>query len=111
MVGRFTVSPMIKAGHYDWVLRIDTPLLDNIETKLDNMFYRKQQSKTNGGYYFIYNYDKKFYTLEQVMQIRNEKLAEFENKGWRGGKNSHPSAIRSTNISRLNKVYDIPLWK
>ena len=106
MPGRLTVSPMIKEGHYDWVLRIDTPVISE-ETKLNNMFYRKQESKMKGGNYFIYNYDKKEYTLEQVMEIRNEKLVEFEKMGLRKGH----SAIKSNNKKRLDVKYDIPVYK
>ena len=71
------------------------------------MFYRKQESKMKGGNYFIYNYDKKEYTLEQVMQIRNEKLVEFEKMGLRQGH----SAIKSNNKKRLDVKYDIPVYK
>ena len=77
------------------------------ETKLNNMFYRKQESKMKGGNYFIYNYNKKEYTLEQVMEIRNEKLVEFEKMGLRKGH----SAIKSNNKKRLDVKYDIPVYK
>ena len=97
---------MIKEGHYDWVLRIDTPVISE-ETKSNNIFYRKQESKMKGGNYFIYNYDKKEYTLDQVMQIRNEKLVEFEKMGLRKGH----SAIKSNNKKRLDVKYDIPVYK
>ena len=60
-----------------------------------------------GGNYFIYNYDKKEYTLDQVMQIRNEKLVEFEKMGLRQGH----SAIKSNNKKRLDVKYDIPVYK
>jgi hypothetical protein len=106
MPGRLTVSPMIKEGHYDWILRIDTPVISE-ETKLNNMFYRKQESKKKGGNYFIYNYDKKEYTLDQVMEIRNEKILEFEKMGLRKAQ----QCIKSNDKKRLDIKYDIPVYK
>ena len=106
MPGRLTVSPMIKEGHYDWILRIDTPVISE-ETKSNNIFYRKQESKMKGGNYFIYNNNKKEYSLDQVMEIRNEKLVEFEKMGLRQGH----SAIKSNNKKRLDIKYDLPVYK
>ena len=59
------ISPLIYDGMLDYYLRI-------------------QLNKPTGSSYETSYYSKKDYSLEDVENIRNNLLEEYERKGWRG---------------------------
>lgn len=76
------VSPLIYEGLYEFILRINLKrcAIGHIDKNI-------KQSSGNPMFYIMFPYSKKDFTLEQVIQERNEKIVMYEKLGFRSNRN------------------------
>jgi len=89
---KYVVSPLIAAGQYEFILRIN--LNSSARGKCDGDGDR--QIFSGGVFYIVYVCSKTEYRLEDVEKKRNDLLAHYEKLGFRGRK-----AIKSTKLQQI----------
>ena len=88
------VSPLIIAGHFDYVLRINLTPTARLTCANDG----DKQVFSNGVFYVVWWFPKTDYNLEYVENKRNELLVHYEKLGVRGKK-----GYKSTKFKQISQ--------